>query len=421
MLSILTLLFACGQEELPERLETRDYENLPPFSAIIDLEPAIPYTNSDLEVLIVAESIDPNDDPVTIEYYWYMNDELQTDLTEALVPSDRTTVGDTWTCEVIATDGTLQSAASTRSVTIRNSPPSVSASLQWVDGDGNVVELDAPGLDATLSDYDGLSLQVVAEGADIDTTDEITFAYAWTVDGEDAGVEEDMIEFSAFDRGQEWTVAVTATDGLVESDPTELSFSFYNALPVVDSVSLMPEMPYLGDAVECMAVATDEDDTELSYTYSWTITSGVDEEGNPLTSESTDNPLDTSTLLEGDSIQCTAVASDGRDDSEAMMSDSVSLVTNTAPVITEVSITDPAVEGSILTCSVTATDTETATEDLMMSFEWTDANANVLGSTDTLDLSAITLSVGDTVTCTATVDDGNLQTQDSASATIVAQ
>lgn len=421
MLSILTLLFACGQEELPERLETRDYENLPPFSAVIDLEPAIPYTNSDLEVLIVAESIDPNDDPVTIEYYWYMNDELQTDLTEALVPSDRTTVGDTWTCEVIATDGTLQSAASTRSVTIRNSPPSVSASLQWVDGDGNVVELDAPGMDAALSDYDGLSLQVVAEGSDIDTTDAITFAYAWTVDGEDAGVEEDMMEFSAFDRGQEWTVSVTATDGLVESEPTELSFSFYNALPVVDSVSLMPEMPYLGDSVECMASATDEDDTELSYTYSWTITSGVDEEGNPVTSESTDNPLDTSTLLEGDSIICSAVASDGRDDSESMMSSSVTLVTNTAPVITEVSITDPAIEGSTLTCSVTATDAETATEDLMMSFEWTDNNANVLSSTDTLDLSATTLSVGDTVTCTATVDDGNLQTQDSASATIVAQ
>jgi hypothetical protein len=70
---------------------------------------------------------------------------------------------------------------------------------------------------------------------------------------------------------------------------------------------------------------------------------------------------------------------------------------------------------------VTATDTETATEDLMMSFEWTDANANVLGSTDTLDLSVTTLSVGDTVTCTATVDDGNLQSQDSTSAAIVAQ
>ena len=420
MFVLSALLIGCG-EEPTERIEETQFDNLPPYSAVIDLEPATPYTNDDLEALIVAESTDPNDDAVTVEYYWYKDDELQADLTEANIGADLTEVGQTWTVEVIATDGTLQSAASTRSVTIRNSPPSVTASLQWVDGDGNVsADLDAPGADSTLGDFAGYHLQVVAEGSDIDANDEVTFEYAWTLNGEDAGIDEDTLEESAMDRGQEWTVSITATDGLVDSDPVELSFSFYNAMPMIDAVSMMPTMPYLGDSVECMATATDEDDTELTYAYTWTITSGVDEEGNPITTESMDNPLDTSTLIEGDSIQCSATASDGRDESESMMSESATLTTNTAPSISEVSITSPAVVDSMVTCSSTYSDTESATEDLMVSFEWTDATGVSLGDTDTLDLSGTTLSEDDSLTCTITVDDGNMQTQGNATTTLVA-
>ena len=420
MFVLSALLIGCGEEPI-ERIEETQFDNLPPYSAVIDLEPATPYTNDDLEALIVAESTDPNDDAVTVEYYWYKDDELQADLTEANISADLTEVGQTWTVEVIATDGTLQSAASTRSVTIRNSPPSVTASLQWVDGDGNVsADLDAPGADSTLGDFAGYHLQVVAEGSDIDVTDEVTFAYAWTLNGEDAGIEEDTLEESAMDRGQEWTVSVTATDGLVDSDPVELNFSFYNAMPMIDAVSMMPAMPYFGDSVECMATATDEDDTELTYAYAWTITSGVDEEGNPITTESMDNPLDTSTLIEGDSIQCSATVSDGRDESEDMMSESAILTTNTAPSISEVSITSPAVVDSTVTCFATYSDNESATEDLIASFEWTDATGISLGDTDTLDLSGTTLVEDDSLTCTVTVDDGNMQSQNDTTTTLTA-
>ena len=144
----------------------------------------------------------------------------------------------------------------------------------------------------------------------------------------------------------------------------------------------------------------------------------MDEDGNPVTSESSDNPLDTSTLVEGDSIVCSAVASDGRDDSEAMMSESVTLATNTAPTVSDVTITDPAVVGDMLTCSATVADAETASQDLTVSYEWTDASGTVLDSTDMLDTT--NLSAGDVIICTVTADDGNMQGQDSASATLTA-
>ena len=68
-----------------------------------------------------------------------------------------------------------------------------------------------------MSDFGGYALQVVAEGTNIDETDELTFAYSWSVDGEDAGVEEDILESDAMDRGQDWVVTVTANDGLTDS------------------------------------------------------------------------------------------------------------------------------------------------------------------------------------------------------------
>ncbi len=419
MFLLSTLLFGCNEEEIT-RFEELEYDNLPPYSAIIDLEPATPITTDELEALIIAESTDPNDDAVTISYLWYKNDELQTDLTESTVSADLTEVGEVWTVAVIASDGVLTSAESRRSVTIRNSTPTVTASLQWIDGAGNVMaDLDAPGEDAMLSDFGGYALQVVAEGSDIDETDELTFSYAWSVDDADASNEEDILEADAMDRGQSWVVTVTASDGLTDSDPVELSFSFYNAVPMVDSVSLMPDMPAFGDSVECMATATDDDDIELTFEYTWTITSAeADEDGNPVTSESSDNPLDTSTLVEGDSIVCSAVASDGRDTSEAMMSESVTLATNTAPTVSDVVITDPAVVGEMLTCSATVMDAETASQDLTVSYEWTDASGAVLNSTDMLDTTS--LNAGDIVTCTVTADDGNMHGHDNASVTLVA-
>ena len=89
MFLLSTLLFGCNEEEIT-RFEELEYDNLPPYSAIIDLEPATPITTDSLEALIIAESTDPNDDAVTLSYMWFKNDELQTDLTESTVSADLT-------------------------------------------------------------------------------------------------------------------------------------------------------------------------------------------------------------------------------------------------------------------------------------------------------------------------------------------
>ena len=421
---LISLLVGCGEET-----ERASFDNLPPFSPIVDLQPAVPYANDDLEALIVSESIDPDDDSVSLTYAWYKNDELQADLTEATVSADLTSVGDVWTVSIIANDGSLDSADTRRSVTIRNSAPVLTASLQWVDADGNVVaDMDAPTQDFDLDASMGYDLQVVATTEDIDE-DEITYTYVWSVDGVEISLEDALLTNDQLSNGQEWMVEVTANDGLVDSDTVEIAFDFFNAPPIISSISMNPEMPYLGDSILCEAILEDAEGDTVETTYVWTITAGepdvdgdgntvLDENGNPVytVSESTDNPLDTSGFATGDSIQCRVTADDGHDTS-SMATDTIVLTEyiNTAPSVSDVTITGEFV-GETLMCSATVSDTETAEEDLVISYEWTDSNGTSLGMTDSLDTTA--MSPGD-ITCTVTADDGDLT--NSASATVSLQ
>lgn len=422
---ITTLLFGCGEET-----ERVSFENMPPFSPIVDLQPAVPYTNDDLEALIVSESIDPDDDAVTLSYAWYKNDELQPDLTEATVSADLTAVGDVWTVSILANDGSLDSADTRRSVTIRNSPPVLSASLQWIDGDGNpVADLDAPTQDFDLDSSMGYDLQVATTVEDIDA-DDITYTYVWSVDGVETTLEDDILTADQLSNGQEWVVEVTANDGLVDSETVEIAFDFFNNAPTISAVTMNPEMPYFGDAVMCEATVDDDADGDtVETTYVWTITAGepdMDEDGNPVmdengnpvytVSESTDNPLDTSALVEGDSIQCRATADDGHDTS-SMATETIVLVeyVNTAPVVSGVTITGEFV-GETLECSYTTiTDAEQAESAITVSYEWTDSSGASLGTTSSLDTTS--LSPGD-ITCTVTADDGELTGTGTATVTL---
>jgi hypothetical protein len=412
---ISSLLMGCGEET-----ERVSFDNLPPFSPIVDLQPAVPYTNDDLEALLVAESIDPNDDTVTLAYQWYKNDELQADLTGDIVSSDLTEVGDVWTISVIGNDGALDSADTRRSVTIRNSPPALTSYLQWVDNTGTVIDnqelqdLAAEGFqDFDLAESDGYSLQVVSSVTDIDM-DEVTYTYAWTVDGTEVpSLEGDLLEMDQMSHGQEWIVNITANDGLVDSESVEITFDFFNTPPAISGITLEPEMPYLGDSILCEAIASDDEGDTIEMAYSWTITT-TNEEGAEEVNESTENPIDTSDLLEGDSVQCRATADDGHDTS-SLTTDTIALVVNTAPMVIDVTITPQTVD-STLSCSATISDSESDLEDLMVSYEWTDGTGTVLSSIETIDTTDMT--IGDELTCTVTADDGNLQHSASAQATL---
>ena len=96
-----------------------------------------------------------------------------------------------------------------------------------------------------------------------------------------------------------------------------------------------------------------------------------------------DNPLDTSSLVEVDNILCRATADDGYDTS-SITTDSVVLVTNTAPVVFTVVFSSTLINSSS-TCSATIEDAESNNEDFIISYEWTNTDGTVLDEDETID------------------------------------
>jgi len=407
-LLVSTLLMGCTEEEA--KIE---FSNLPPFSPIVDLQPSAPDTSDDLEAIIVADSIDPDEDAVTLSYLWYKNDVLQEDLTEAIVSSDLTNRGDIWTVAVISNDGSLNSADTRRSVTIRNTLPVIdSAVLEWVDAELNpIADSTAPGEEEILrlSDHVDQNIMVTVTGSDFDPNDELTYHYEWIVDGETTENTENILYYADMARGQDWLLRVTVNDGLSDSESMEFAFDFYNGIPEITEVLVSPAEPVVQDTISCEAVVVDEEEDEVTVSYSWTITTGEGEDA--IVQEATGESLDTRSYASGSTIVCTAVANDGMDDSLPAESAELTLSGNSVPVLDSVVITVPneetgAVVGDLLSCEATGTDADADdTENLVYSYVWTlGADDTEMGTESTFDTTA--LNAGAVVVCTATASDG---------------
>ncbi len=176
----------------------RGAENAAPSAAAIAIEPAAPGDADDLTCTIVTEATDPNGDAVSYSFAW-ARDGADAGVSGATVGAALTGGGDTWTCIVTPTDGTLQGASASASVTIAQdnrapSAPTVSISPE------------AP------TDNDVLTCVVDTESVDLDG-DTVTYAYAWSVDGADAGESSATVNAARTEVGQRWTCSVTASDG----------------------------------------------------------------------------------------------------------------------------------------------------------------------------------------------------------------
>lgn len=183
-------------------------ENAAPSGAAIAIEPAAPADADDLRCVIVTEATDPNGDAVTYTYAWSKNGAdagIATDtVSEAL-----TTGGDTWTCTVTPTDGALSGAPASATVTIAQGNRAPSAPTVSITP-------------AEPTDDDVLTCVIDTESVDPDG-DLVSYAYAWSVDGGDAGITSASVNAALTEVGQQWTCGVTASDGELESGAASVS------------------------------------------------------------------------------------------------------------------------------------------------------------------------------------------------------
>jgi hypothetical protein len=171
---IFLLYTACMEEAftpLPPQKEKiiLEPEDLP--KEVINVAPVIrslvfqtlnPTTNDSIRV--VALGFDAENERIRYRYSWKVNgEEIKTE-GRAVFPAHRHKKGDVVHIEVIASDGTNDSSASSLSTIIENSPPS------WVEDSRSIKQIDGHQLEAQDPDKESLlySLEGAPEGMSID-------------------------------------------------------------------------------------------------------------------------------------------------------------------------------------------------------------------------------------------------------------
>ena len=214
MLIVLALLPAC-LPELPDdpkvdtASDTADTgpAGSAPVVSNVRLDPADPRTNDVVGVTFDAE--DPDGDTLFTAITWTVNGARVEGQTGAELDGaawfDR---DDVVGVTVSVSDGSRATEASA-SVGVVNTAPS------------------APGVAITPAeptDDDALACAVVTESVDPDG-DTVTYAYAWTVDGVDAGVSGPSVDAARTGAGETWACSVTGSDGSATGEAGTASVS----------------------------------------------------------------------------------------------------------------------------------------------------------------------------------------------------
>jgi len=110
--------------------------NSPPTAPSVAISPESPTDQDELQATAEGSTDIDEGDEISYELQWYCDDLLQEDLTEATVLATRTSVGEAWRCEVVATDGQDDSEAGSAEVTI-TAAYSISGTI--LDTDSNPV------------------------------------------------------------------------------------------------------------------------------------------------------------------------------------------------------------------------------------------------------------------------------------------
>ena len=149
--------------------------NSPPVDPDIQITPAPPHTDEDLECQVVTVDPDVDGDIVDYTYQWYRDGTLEAALVTETVSSTETSVGEGWSCEVQADDGTEVSGWTIASAVIVPHEGDLvitelmAAPIYSPDVDGEYVELfnistEPIPLDGFVLYDDGVDLHVIASG-----------------------------------------------------------------------------------------------------------------------------------------------------------------------------------------------------------------------------------------------------------------
>jgi hypothetical protein len=143
--------------------------------------------------------------------------------------------------------------------------------------------------------------------------DPLELGYVWRVSGRRIPSGGSSIELKSVSRHDLIEVAVTASDGRLNSDTAHANTRVPNRRPVMLGIGLRPNPEVIsGDTLVATVRARDPDDDLIEYRYRWQVN------GEEISNEQ--DRLETDELAKGDEIRAFAIASDGSADSDELAS-----------------------------------------------------------------------------------------------------
>ncbi len=304
--------------------------NAPPSAPVLALDAAD--STQDLTVRIAEPSVDPEGAAVVYTYAWTV-DGAASDLRSDTIPADQHTRGELWEVTVTASDGTRAADPVTASTTIGNAPPTAAVAI-------------SPSAPRSPD-------ELVASPSGIDPEDDpVTFAFAWTVDGVDAGIDGPIVPPSATARNQRWEVRVTPNDGTDDGRVVTASAVIGNLPPVLSDLVLTPGVPGTNDTLTATPEASDPDDDPVTVAYAWSVNGEVVQEG-------PEDTLPSTAFARGDTVFVTGTPSDGAQEGAPLTSESVSVQNAPPEVLTAALDADTVTQDDMLSLiDLTTTDAD---------------------------------------------------------------
>ncbi|MEC7987091.1 MAG: fibrinogen-like YCDxxxxGGGW domain-containing protein [Myxococcota bacterium] len=344
--------------------------NTPPTAPTLSLNPATPTTSDNL-VVTAAGSTDAENQTPTYTYEWYQNG-VATNFDTDTINNYYTTKNDVWTVRVTPNDGFHDGDYTESSVTIANTPPTLST----------------PSFSPLIPDVsDTVTCSTDVSDADGDAT---TTSYTWTNNTTNVilGIGSSIaLSSTSVSIGDEISCSITVSDS---TDTSTLSATTNigpdNDPPTITSVSILPDPVYTDNPINISATATDPEGDSFSFVYEWqvngvTLYSGIDPNFSNLNFSS------------GDTVTVVVRAFDGNDTSESM-SASVT-VQNTPPGSPVISITpaSPKEGEDDLVCTVDTEAVDIDGDSLTYLFNWYVDGTSYTGAIDSSLESTVSYSV----------------------------
>ena len=254
-------------------------------------------TATTTSILCDVTVTDLDDETPTLSYVWTVGGTTSSETTDTF--TGPFVYGDVIECAVTAADAMETGSSMSASTTVLNSIPTVTSVM----------------IGPTTAYTDSIfNASVVLDDVDAAQAGTLTASYQWYADG--SPISGDMPSLSNnslnefFAKGQEIYVVVMPNDGVEDGTPVQSnSVSVLNSLPALTSVSITPDPAVMGtDDLTCDVTATDADGDQVSYTYQWSDSSGI-QDTTPDVSYTSYTFLTTD--LTADAWTCTVTPFDG--------------------------------------------------------------------------------------------------------------